>query len=69
MTWRELTLRDAEAMALAAEQAGAETHVAFAMTEDEFRLFYDRHARPLWAYLSRLTGDRHAADEIGRAHV
>lgn len=64
MTWRELTLRDAEAMALAAEQAGAETHVAFAMTEDEFRLFYDRHARPLWAYLSRLTGDRHAADDL-----
>lgn len=64
MTWRELTLRDAEQMALAAEQAGAETAVAFAMTEDEFRLFYDRNARPLWAYLSRITGDRQAADDL-----
>jgi RNA polymerase sigma-70 factor (ECF subfamily) len=34
------------------------------MTEDEFRLFYDRNARPLWAYLSRLAGDRHAADDL-----
>lgn len=64
MTWRELTLRDAEQMALAAEQAGAETAVAFAMTEDEFRLFYDRNARPLWAYLSRITGDRQTADDL-----
>lgn len=64
MTWRELTLRDAQQMALAAERAGAETDVAFAMTEDEFRLFYDRNARPLWAYLSRITGNRQAADDL-----
>ncbi len=63
MTWRDLTLTDAQQMALAAT-ATAERHMAFAMTEDEFRLFYDRNARPLWAYLSRITGDRQAADDL-----
>jgi len=63
MTWRELTLADAEQLALATV-AAREDHMAFAMTEDEFRLFYDRNARPLWAYLSRITGDRQAADDL-----
>ena len=27
-------------------------------------MFYDRNARPLWAYLSRITGDRQAADDL-----
>jgi len=63
MTWRDLTLADAEAMALATTTT-CEDHVAFVMSEDEFRLFYDRNARPLWAYLSRLTGDRSAADDL-----
>lgn len=34
------------------------------MDEEEFRAFYDRTARPLWAYLSRLTGDRNQADDV-----
>lgn len=63
MTWRDLTLADAEQMAIAAT-ATNEGHVAFVMTEDEFRLFYDRNARPLWAYLSRIAGDRQAADDL-----
>ncbi|HEY0160423.1 MAG TPA: RNA polymerase sigma factor [Thermoanaerobaculia bacterium] len=34
------------------------------MNEDEFRAFYERTARPLWAYLSRMTGNRQEADDI-----
>ncbi|HEU4520452.1 MAG TPA: RNA polymerase sigma factor [Thermoanaerobaculia bacterium] len=34
------------------------------MGEEEFRAFYDRTARPLWSYLSRITGDRQQADDF-----
>lgn len=34
------------------------------MGEDEFRAFYERTAHPLWSYLSRITGDPHAADDV-----
>src|SRR6185369_10229166 len=37
--------------------------VRAAMNEEEFRAFYDRTSGPLWAYLSRLTRDRHQADD------
>jgi len=33
------------------------------MGEEEFRSFYERTARPLWSYLSRITGDPQQADD------
>lgn len=45
--------------------AGSDADNALAaMGEEEFRAFYERTARPLWAYLSRITGNRHQADDF-----
>jgi RNA polymerase sigma-70 factor (ECF subfamily) len=35
-----------------------------AMDEEAFRAFYDRTARPVWAYLRRLCGDPSTADDL-----
>jgi RNA polymerase sigma-70 factor (ECF subfamily) len=50
-----------DAMAAASQELDRALEV---MSEEEFRAFYDRTARPLWAYLSRVTGDRQQADDI-----
>src|SRR5687768_7406886 len=42
----------------------ADADVSFEMDEEAFRAFYDRTARSLWFYLSRLTGDSQAADDL-----
>ena len=34
------------------------------MSEEEFRAFYERTSRPVWAYLMRLTGDAHLSDDL-----
>jgi RNA polymerase sigma-70 factor (ECF subfamily) len=43
---------------------GVAAETAFAMTEEAFRAFYDRTARSVWGYLSRLTGDPSMADDL-----
>jgi RNA polymerase sigma-70 factor (ECF subfamily) len=57
---RDITIADIER--LRAEADGADA--VFEMDEDTFRALYDRTSRALWAYLSRITGSRDAADDL-----
>jgi len=41
-----------------------DTSVGFVMDEEMFRAFYERTARGLWTYLTRLTGDRQLAEDL-----
>lgn len=59
MSWRDLTVSDVERLSTTEE-----TVASLAMTEDAFRAFYDRTARSVWGYLSRLTGDPAMADDL-----
>ena len=57
---REGTLTEART----SEPGDREADEALDMDEEAFRLFYQRTSRPLWAYLSRMSGDRQLADDL-----
>jgi len=54
---RELTVTEIEASA-------AEADVPLRLDEEAFAAFYERTSRPLWAYLTRATGDRQLAEDL-----
>jgi RNA polymerase sigma-70 factor (ECF subfamily) len=56
---RDIVLTDMERLG-----AFADAEQTFQMTEETFRLFYDRTARPVWLYLARMTRDDRLADDL-----
>ncbi len=61
MTWNHI-------LSLSGTATSDPTHTAApaasAMTSEDFAAFYERSARPLWAYLARVSGDPALADDL-----
>jgi RNA polymerase sigma-70 factor (ECF subfamily) len=57
---RDVTISDIERLRADA----ADVDAGLEIDEEPFRALYDRTARALWAYLSRLTGSRDLADDL-----
>src|SRR5437764_10325885 len=59
---RDLTLAISRRVQPCIDDTDAE--VAFQMDEETFRAFYERTARPVWMYLSRMAGNPQIADDL-----
>jgi RNA polymerase sigma-70 factor (ECF subfamily) len=57
---RDVTITSIERL----RAADAAADAVFEMDEEAFRALYDRTARALWVYLSRMTGSRDLADDL-----
>jgi RNA polymerase sigma-70 factor (ECF subfamily) len=59
MSIREITVTELEG-----SKVGAAAEQTFHMDEQTFHVFYEKTARPLWSYLSRISGNPAVAEDL-----